>query len=560
MKTKENGVTLIALVITIILLLILASIGVTIGTSTIDSAAFTQFKSELKIMQSTVNELNQSNKINIGLLPDLTDNQKNILNIPAISDIIFFNGATEEEKTKIQNGFKYFNTDIISTELNLDSVKRSYLINVEYRYVIFPDGFEYKGTKYYMIDQIDGEIYNVRYNDKNEKTGSFEVNVTSENNKCKVEITNINYNGYVDKWQVKYQLEGNSYWETSDDLTFYIRKEGTYTIKVTHSDEIVLESKKVRILYDGSISDKIENGIVKIGDYVQYTPDEVSTTDEAYTNLISELGTYSGSNSNTTSTLTQERLNWRVLDVVDGKVRLISEVPTTSGIRLSTYNGYNNAVYLIDNTCKTLYNSSYASNVQNLKIEDIEKYLTYDYTQVENTNVNTGKYGGSKEYVNESNRFYPNIFTKEKTGWLDGVQGTELNLSEQKKDDLTTGSAQSSTSIKATETRWKKQMVSSDFTNPIYYTLFINNGKNNYSTYWMSSRCVLNSDYNTAYFSVRLITSGIVASYDLYKSDDSTNSNFCAIRPVITLNSNVQIDATEIERDGTTEENAYIIK
>ena len=43
---------------------------------------------------------------------------------------------------------------------------------------------------------------------------------------------------------------------------------------------------------------------VKVGDYVSYTPDTVSNTDTKYTTLISNLGTYSGSAANTTSTLT----------------------------------------------------------------------------------------------------------------------------------------------------------------------------------------------------------------------------------------------------------------
>ncbi len=247
MKNKEKGVTLVALVTMIILLLILASIGYTVGDSTIDTAKFTQFKSELKVMQSKINELNQENKTDIG--QKLTDNQKSILNITAISDIIY-NGKTEQEKTKIQNGFRYISKNYINTELNLDSVGRNYLINVEYSYVIFPDGFKYEGTTYYMIDQIEGEVYNVRYNDKNEKTGSFEVNATQENNKYKIEITNIQYNGYVDKWQVKYKLEGNSYWETSDSLTFYLKDEGTYTINVVHGDEIDLGTKTVTISYE----------------------------------------------------------------------------------------------------------------------------------------------------------------------------------------------------------------------------------------------------------------------------------------------------------------------
>ena len=247
MKKSEKGVTLITLITMIAVILLLASIGYTVGDSTIDTAKFTQFKSELKVMQSKINELNQENKTDIG--QKLTDNQKSILNITAISDIIY-NGKTEQEKTKIQNGFRYISKNYINTELNLDSVGRNYLINVEYSYVIFPDGFKYEGTTYYMIDQLEGEVYNVRYNDKNEKTGSFEVNATQENNKYKIEITNIQYNGYVDKWQVKYKLEGNSYWETSDSLTFYLKDEGTYTINVVHGDEIDLGTKTVTISYE----------------------------------------------------------------------------------------------------------------------------------------------------------------------------------------------------------------------------------------------------------------------------------------------------------------------
>lgn len=249
MKNKEKGVTLVALVTMIILILIISTIGYTVGDSTIESAKFTQFKSELKIMQSKVNELNQENKTDIG--QKLTDNEKSILDKPEISDIIYnYNGKTEQEKTKIQNGFRYISKNYINTELNLEGVKRNYLINVEYSYVIFPNGFEYEGKIYYMIDQIEGEIYNVRYNNQNEKTGSFEVNAIKENNKYKIEISKIQYNGYVNKWQVKYKLEGDSYWQTSDSLTFYLKDEGTYIINVVHGNEIDLGTQTVTISYE----------------------------------------------------------------------------------------------------------------------------------------------------------------------------------------------------------------------------------------------------------------------------------------------------------------------
>ena len=289
--------------------------------------------------------------------------------------------------------------------------------------------------------------------------------------------------------------------------------------------------------------DKVNDGTIKVGDYISYTPDQASTDD-----ILQELATYSGntdSTKNTTSTLTQEidketGLKWRVLDVKDGKVRLISDRPTTSKITLYGAKGYNNAVYLLDKTCKTLYNNSkLASNVQNLKIEDIQDHLAYDYTQYTNSNVDTGKYGGTKEYT--TYKIYPNIFAKEKTGWVGETQGTELSLSEQT-TPINEKKTTANEKIKITQTYWNKEMSENDFdgeNKEMYYKLFINNGSN-YPTYWMSSRC-FDAGSNFAYFGVRRVYSGRVYAYDLCDSDGGDYSFGCAFRPCITLNSNVQI-------------------
>ena len=85
--TEEKGVTLIALVTTIVILLILASVGYASGTEAINFASFSQFKNELKVLQTKVNELNQNNEIDVG--QDLKETQKEILNIETISNIIY---------------------------------------------------------------------------------------------------------------------------------------------------------------------------------------------------------------------------------------------------------------------------------------------------------------------------------------------------------------------------------------------------------------------------------------------------------------------------------------
>ena len=290
--------------------------------------------------------------------------------------------------------------------------------------------------------------------------------------------------------------------------------------------------------------DKVNDGTIKIGDYVKYTPDTASTTE-----ILQELNTYSGSNENTTSTLTQESLNWRVLDVKDGQVRLISELPTTSKITLSGYNGYNNAVKLLDDTCSTLYsNSKFASKVQNLKIEDITAYMktqpTEDTTEYKPININ-----------------YPKILEQEENQTVkNSVTNNKLGVSEQH-DFVTTGKATSATST-LKNTYWGKSMTSEDFKDSKYYELLINNGSN-YSTYWMSSRCVSTNSFG-ANFLVRRVNSGNVNSGDviarnLYYSYDHEFSNYYAFRPVITLNSNVQID-TANSGNGSTANDGYAIK
>ena len=306
---------------------------------------------------------------------------------------------------------------------------------------------------------------------------------------------------------------------------------------------------------------------VKVGDYVNYIPDTVSNTDSKYKTLISNLTTYSGTDKNTTETLKQEKdgenkLRWRVLDIdkTTGQVRLISEKTTTSTISLYGYNGYNNAVKLLDDTCSTLYNSTLASNVQNIKIEDIQDKMKTDYTTI------------SSDYGNRftpSNKYYPNILLKEKEQkvTVEGANtiGTEIDLSEQK-GLLNQNDELQADILDIKYTYWNKKISVDDFeenNKEMYYKLFLNNqGKddkeNYYNTYWMASRCI-SASTDHANFNIYRVNSGYVNAEVLYNSSGVERPNTFAFRPVITLNSNVQIDM-ENSGDGSSAEHAYEIK
>ena len=312
---------------------------------------------------------------------------------------------------------------------------------------------------------------------------------------------------------------------------------------------------------------------VKVGDYVAYTPDKLDKS--ALDKLKENLNTYSGarnlktysaigrdnlslrvidgdektgavrlisatptSNNTTNSAIGRDNLGWRVLDVDEktGAVRLISATPTDKTIVLYGYDGYNNAVKLLDDVCSTLYNSKLATKVQNLKIEDIQDKMKTDYKKIDSN------YGNR---FTPSYKQYPSILTKEKeqkiTVGQNTTTGTELDFSEQKTFENQTESKQADT-LDVKYTFWYKTMSANDFdgeNKEMYYKLFINNGSN-YPTYWMSSRCV-NADSGGAGFDVRGVDSGDVYANILFYSLDDENSIGYAFRPVITLNSNVQV-------------------
>ena len=312
---------------------------------------------------------------------------------------------------------------------------------------------------------------------------------------------------------------------------------------------------------------------VKVGDYVAYTPDKLDKS--ALDKLKENLNTYSGarnlktysaigrdnlslrvidgdektgavrlisatptSNNTTNSAIGRDNLGWRVLDVDEktGAVRLISATPTDKTIVLYGYDGYNNAVKLLDDVCSTLYNSKLATKVQNLKIEDIQdKMKEKDYSKL------YSEYG--KTPIQPENKKYPSILAQEKNQKVNEYEGT-LDLSKQD-NYINQTDVLEANSLELKITLWgkigetgPKVLTADDFEGDdgkIYSDMFCKD-----YTYWMSSRCIY-ADSDRAGFIVRCVSSGGVFANILYYSSGREYSGGFAFRPVITLNSNVQV-------------------
>lgn len=166
MLKNNRGITLIALIVTIIVLIILASIGTNSGLDTIKSSRYYEAISEIKVIQAKVNEIYEENKV-----AEETGITQKEYGIPIGSSgktaqaskayIEVSNSNLTGENIGNAADYRYFSVDYIKNTLDIDGVKYDFMVNLKTRTVILLDGFEKDGKTYYALCQIEGEQYNV---------------------------------------------------------------------------------------------------------------------------------------------------------------------------------------------------------------------------------------------------------------------------------------------------------------------------------------------------------------------------------------------------------------
>lgn len=143
---SEKGITIISVTITIIILLTLTTIVVYSGINSIKSSKFQKFKIELQIVQAQVNLLNQEYKEQIQAGQTISIGK----NLTEVDQAKLDEALAGESST----GYRYFDASVFE-ELGVKGIENGYLVNIQLRKAIAIDSFEYNGTKYNQISQIN---------------------------------------------------------------------------------------------------------------------------------------------------------------------------------------------------------------------------------------------------------------------------------------------------------------------------------------------------------------------------------------------------------------------
>ena len=279
---------------------------------------------------------------------------------------------------------------------------------------------------------------------------------------------------------------------------------------------------------------------LKVGDYVDYVPDENTTgyTADKLTEAIT------GSSSNT-STITQDQqyakdgtgMTWQILRIYDdGSIDLIGSA-TSQNVSFYGADGYNNGVTVMNDICKTLYSIG-KIKARSVNYEDLEYWLTDEGKAVRDaySSSSGAQYGHTHTYISASFRYYPNLYAQEIGAGIDTetVKTTGLGISE---EGTASGYTRASSSLTVTQTYWPGSMNSTNFGEG-YNALKITN------TYWLASRFAHCYYTDYAHFGLLYVdSSGLGAGSYVFSSSGLASFNFARLRPVVHLPSSVQIEA-----------------
>lgn len=166
MKTNQKGITIIALIITIIITMILATVTIQMGTGSVENSRLIGFVTYMQTIQAKVDFIVQSDGyLNYG--EELSNSNKNKLQT-------ILNSSTENLLTTTESTFlRYFDSNHIASDLEIQNIDDEIIIDFKTREVISLNGVKYDGQMYYTQYNLPGGQVLTQQTDEIDRTVEF---------------------------------------------------------------------------------------------------------------------------------------------------------------------------------------------------------------------------------------------------------------------------------------------------------------------------------------------------------------------------------------------------
>ncbi len=314
-------------------------------------------------------------------------------------------------------------------------------------------------------------------------------------------------------------------------------KDKTETAKET--EEQMLELLEKQLNEEG----KITVSALKVGDYVKYGDKLTAQTYVTKENEEPDTG-YETSQTFNTNTTTL----WRVINKkANGDVEIVAVNNTlssdgTTGLYLKSQNGFLNAETILDNLCSKLYSNPAYGTARSINVDDINNLTGF--------NPETSEWGDKEYYLNNRTKTYTSggpFWDKNTNTFRNATTENPITI------DNTYYYYTVNENIPLYDTLIEESKTYTGEYKEENYPMF----------YWLASRSV-NAYDSGSNFNVHNVVSGNVNNWYLFHANPNGSTleraRAFAVRPIVTLNANVQLNTSDIAKDGSEEAKAWTLK
>lgn len=253
---NEKGVTLIALLITIIVMVIIAGVVVSIGTEPLESTRLQGFYMHLETIQKRVDDIastNEKYEDSTGTQIELKTSAGRTL---TSSQKIFVQSILNEKLIDLESSeFRYFTISDLEEQLDLMDMEYNVFIHFDTRTIIAEEGITINGETYYILEN---DIYYTEQNTiKNEGTLELTYSIVKYGtDNYKITVSPSKVGDLTTNGTLRYKKTTTKYWETADGLEIIITDLTQYNIEYVDSNKNTV-SETITVSLDGSGNPKV---------------------------------------------------------------------------------------------------------------------------------------------------------------------------------------------------------------------------------------------------------------------------------------------------------------